>query len=350
MITTIINFPKIGFVFLKYYFQNNFFKNKINLKSCSTTITDSNYHIVKTSNFQYSFCYFSRINMYSGSESPGPGRGGIIFCFNRAIDMKINDCIFYKCGASVYSGCIYFQCIHSGTHSELIRNCINSCYSVDGHQFGNIQVHSSSKNIFDFISITDCNLRNNGDSSIGFYQGLINFTNFNSTNSLNTYSSIIHIQLPIQLHSIMCSFCNNTSTIGKCISLEGNLMNNMSYSNFINNKCALTYGILTILGGTYNLNNMIFINNINILFYVNSGKLIIEEFKISHNFNISQINSNGILFSYNIENIITNTFKILFLNTYLCENNFIFEKSLSKRNVFQFFLKNIIYFAFTQFI
>ena len=291
----------------------------MNLLILSTNIILCDYlpnkeiRVLQNDDFIIDTCYFYRNTMYSGY-------GGIVYVSGVLSNMKLISCIFFECCCSIDGGAIYFYSQVSGTNVELNKICGNKCYveNTKKFQFGLILTPSNinSNNICNFCSISNCNNKTNGYCSFNLYFGNISLNNLNSSKNINKQESGINIRDPSKFNSNFCSFINNNVSEYTCIFLHGDNNNYISYYNVINNNSPTNCGVITNNVGYYSINNSIFINNTNVLFYVYSGQLSILNSKISHDNNFITYQNTVSTFNNIFE--LTNTFLINHLNTYLC--------------------------------
>ena len=260
--------------------------------------------------------------------------------------MNLSNCIFFQCSCTVQGGSIYFFCNNLGTNVELNNICINYCFSGlnNWYQFGVIQTHLNSNNNNNFISIINCNKISNSYCSFRIYNGNINFNNFNSSNNYNKCYSSFSIIFPTKLNSNFCNIINNYVSEYANIQLWENQNNYLSNYNIINNN-DVTHGVVTNWGGIYFINNSIFLNNINTLFFSLNGLLNIINCKIYHPqiYSVYSNSNTGSIFTLNNINQLTNTFFINHFFTYKCESiNKFTLKNKFKNN----FLLTICLFSF----
>ena len=280
---------------------------------------------ISNTDFQINICYFYRNNMYSGN-------GGIKYCSNIVCNMKLENCIFYNCSCSGEGGGIYFWCNNYGTNVELRKICANYCFTDLGKtfQFCCIKVYNliNSLNLCSYLSINNCNKIFNGKISFYLYYGNITINNLNSTNNINKEYSGLYIEFPSIFYGIHNSIINNNISNYRNIMLQGNNNNKFLYSNFINNNSPLGYGVITIWdNGYFILDHCIFLNNYNILFYIYSGQLNVFNSKIYH---LNEIYF-GTFLTLNNSYILTNSFNLNHLNTYLCFINKIITQNNFKK-------------------
>ena len=296
-------------------------------------------HYAQKSIFNYSHCFFTRTILYNGNDRPflSGGFGGIIYCNDIKSNMNLNNCIFYQCSCTGHGGAIYFRCDNEGTNVELNNICANNCFA-DWNQFAYFVTHLNSNNKFNFLSVSNCNNICNGYISLSLQRGNIILNNFNSSKNFNIERSTFRIYSPTNFNSNFCTIVDNTVSEYRNLMLEGGLNNILSYYNIINNNNpSSSYGIVTNWIGNFIINNSIFLNNINKLFYVHEGQLNIINCKIYHPiYTLFSTYSTGILLTNNNINQLTNTFEIIHLNTIKCEN-YNLKKTINskKKNLFK---------------
>ena len=246
-----------------------FLTKKINIQSNSVAcdyLPNKNYRYISNINIEITDCFFYRTTTYSG-------HGGIIYCNDAVINMVVKDCIFFECSVNSQGGAIYYYCNHLGSHSKLERVCGNkcSCGSNQQNNFAYIQLYDSisSNNFVSYVSVTKCNIIDNGISSFRLQCGNMSVSNYNSTFNTNKQYSGINLFKPSQLIANYCTFFNNIVSNSVCICFTYLTNNILSYSNIINNNSPSNYGVVYVGSGTYKVENFIFSDNKNTLFYVN---------------------------------------------------------------------------------
>ena len=314
------------------------FSNLIQL--CDFEINKNFRFITITTNFQINDCFFKRITSFDGD-------GGIIFCFDSLINMSIFNSIFNNCSCNGNGGAIYFDCSTVfGSCSELNKVCAYQCYTNNDNygQFGYIRSYNLNNNTNILVSISKSNSIIAGYASFSIWYGFQNLISYNSSNNFNKWYSGISINTPNSFNSNFCTFIDNFNSIYISVFLYGGNNNLLLNSQMIRNNSP-TYGDFTIWNnGIYKMDECLFFNNSNILFYVQSGSLNLNFCKIIHN----SITTNGNIIFSNINNIISNTLNIIYFNPKNC-NNYIYFSNSMKNSIFKFsilFIKFLFYFFF----
>ena len=305
--------------------------------------------------FLISNCLFHRLNNYVGnggtthtsSTDNNINHGGILYIYNMYSELFINECTFAFC-FSVYGGAIYYHSEIDNSQTFINKTCGFSCGSQNnyGHLFAAIIIKQNNNYHIDFkmVSLIKCApYPYSGYHSMFLGNGNQNIINLNSTNNNVIENSGFRSNNPYNLLIQYSSFVNNNSS-NMCVSIY----NCFNFSNIKNNNFLLnnspSNGIISILdNGILNIEENIFSENYNLLFYFNSLCLII--------LNNNKINNNlNFLFNLNINkinnNIITNfnfqTLKINYYSTYLCyTNNKIISSIINYVKIKFFFLLNI---------
>ena len=249
-------------------------------------------------------CFFTRINSFIGD-------GGIISITNNKNFLNLIEINFYICSCTNYGGAIYFHCYYDESKVNFNKICSSYCLS-NFYQFCYILTYLNMKsyNNYSFISYCKCNNLTLGDTVIMLHVGYSNLRNINSSNNKVLYSSGITFSSPVGIDSKFTSYLNNYCQNYYCIYFALDFNNNWTYSNIINNNSPTNYGVITVWysGGIYLMNNCIFLNNLNILFYLTSGsELKIINCTIIHD-NL-KINS-GTIFTLNINFLNFETFNL----------------------------------------
>ena len=268
------------------------------------------------------------------------GNGGIIYCYNIICKMKLNNCIFYKCCCDSNGGAIYLSCFTNGTNVELNRICASNCFT-NINQFSFISTFHSAdcNNSAIFLSINNCNFNDKNYISYYLSYGNMYIKNFNSSKNFNKEISTISISRQNIFEGIFWTIVDNIVTEDKNVMLNGNYINILSFCNIINNISPLDNGVITIWYGSYIIDNCIFLNNKNTLFYVHKGELNINNCFI----NLININSHKGIINLNNYSLINNI-NTLILNHYStihCNiNNFqnTFQNQIYHLNIFKYFL------------
>ena len=291
-------------------------------------------------NYFFYFCFFDNFN--------SPSKGGCIYIENsNSVKELISNCIFNLCsspGNSNYygGGALYFLC--SSGESIIDKTCASFCKTTSPHksgQFAFILTSYLGKNEFILSTITKCSYNHdiNYNSPIRSEYGNEKYLLFNSSNNycsdLGGISSHLGVLMNISFNSIM----NNNISNWACIYLNYNDAN-IQYSNIINNRSPIN-SIFYMIGNGI-VQNCIFFDNKDTLFFTTNGQLIVENCFIEHNhlfYGSSIIYSN-----YNNYFTKTNIYNLLHLFTFLCKNNgnFISNSYNQKLRFFLHFLNIII--------
>ena len=244
------------------------------------------------------------------------GNGGIIYCSGIQTNMIVNECFFFQCGCNDQGGAIFFSCNFIGTNVELNKNCAKNCFS-NAYQFAIILTHSNSNNLCNLLSMNNCNNISIGYRSFLLAFGNISLNNFNSTKNFNIYYSGIALLTNFKCYSNYCNIIENFASDYSCIQLDGIDNNFLNFYNIIKNNSPNNYGIITNWQGNFLINNIILINNINILFYLKTGQLNINNCKIFHqNYSLSNFNINS-----NNEFLLNYSINLIIINHFNCEIN-----------------------------
>ena len=210
----------------------------INCNNFNNLSSNERYFTNPNSNFLIENCFFQRINNYLN------GYGGVIYCKDQIISMKIKDSIFFNCSSSSAGGAIYFYCPSHNSNSELIRTCGYKCYttSSEPYQFGHIVTKSNSILNYNngiFLSISKCSNHEIPTSwhTINFYYSNISLNNFNSSYNRVKRISGFYISYPSKFTSSFNTIFNNFNIESVCIWFHSYSNENiLSYSNIINNN------------------------------------------------------------------------------------------------------------------
>ena len=242
-------------------------------------------------------CFFFRSTIFNGD-------GSIIYINTVNINMTIIECFFYLCSSTNDGGCILFECLSLFTCINIKKTCANNCKS-NNFPFLQITLGNNINNInnFNLISYYKCSDDGLSSHPTRFVYGNLNFDNINS--SLNYCHAVSGMSLVYlnYFKGIFFTFQNNKHSNNGyvCFNINsGNENKFFNYSNIINNTSPnLNYGVIYLHNGAkFFINNFIFYNNFNYLFYIQSGNLIIENCYINHqlnSLNIGNINTINIL-------------------------------------------------------
>ena len=270
---------------------------------------------ISDSSYIFNNCYFTRNHILVGF-------GGIIYSIGVESKIELIECIFYSCSSTLNSGAIYFLSFEENCYIKLNKICVNNCFSK-WNQFSNFETNKNSNNTFNLISINSCNNIKNGFSVLFIGNGKNILKNLNSSNNFNSMASGFWIENNIIFNILFYNLINNIVSSDILLYLDSNFQNNFTYFNIINNNSPLN-GILYIDQGLFNFENCNFLNNKNILFFIEEkSNLIICNCQIFHQDllylgNINLFNNNIIK---KIKNL--NTFLIIHYSTIYCLNNYL---------------------------
>ena len=282
-------------------------------------LPNQNYRLNFNTSFELFNCFFYRTNMYSG-------QGGVIYCKNLIINMKIIESTFFQCSSTLSGGAIFFDCRSVGTNSELKKICANTCYTGNNYeyQFASLWTHTLSNNYVTYVSIINCSYKTDSSDSIHLYSGNQICKNFNSSKNFNKADSSFYVAIPNTFLGSFCTIIDNYVTQYICIMLNHHENNIFSYSNIVNNNSPNGYGVIRNHFGSYQISNCIIYNNLNILFYSYSGNLNILNCQIYHNsaYSLTSITSFANISFNNIQTFNSITLNLNNLNTFLCLGNY----------------------------
>ena len=295
--------------------------------------------------FKLENCFFIRSNSLTLY-------GGVIYIKSLDCNFTLIDCIFENCsslGGSIADGggAIYFnsQTINSNVFFKNI--CANNCWTISSSGWNQFCVLCLRNNINNQIqvfltSITKCSpFMGHGYTAFLTFYANQTISNFNSSINRNYAYSGIWNRAPNKLRGTFYNLFNNTVSGFTCLLLsESSADNLISYSNIV--KCnGPSYGVVRLWSsGIFYLSDFVFLNNTNILFYVDNGQLIVKN---SFFYHLSTSILTGSVTTQSLQNIITETFH---LSTYLCNNNFLFFKNTNifRRIIFRgIFFMNIFW-------
>ena len=273
------------------FFINKFFnyKNFFCLNLFTNCITNKAINI----NINMINCLIFKI--YSSTN------GGAIF-INSAYNFSINETTFYECIVTtngLEDGAIY---ITNGLNIQLYKICALYCKATN-YQFSYLSTNKNQN--LDLITLSKCFNKTLGCITIRLYYGNQKISQINSTYNYNIYVSGIQYFDPNSMDSIYCTFYNNSVSDSRCINLVGNTGNINKSNIIINNSPSLYYGVVYVYSGSYSLYECIFDKNQNILLYVRTGSLTINNCYINHyNSNITtNLGTNPIFSPFLIESI-----------------------------------------------
>ena len=275
-------------------------------------------------------CLFLNLNNFNS-------KGGAIFInSNLNFDFILNSSNFFECKSSFNGGAISLTLNTGSIYISFV--CAYNCYTTSIStlkQFAELNSKDQFNNYFHFVSVFQCapNHLILRSQSLYFLEGKQNISNFNSSNNQCEVHTSLCIVNPFSFFSIFCNIINNNASNFECI-MFNKFSGEMKNSNIVNNNSPLNYGVIyNTVNGIYLMNNCIFLNNKNLLFYVASGSLTIKNSIIFHlNYSIgnSLIHSNQ-----NNLYILSQTLNILNI---IC--NFHYSKK-----IYYFLNKSLIYFG-----
>ena len=184
------------------------------------------------------------------------GNGGAISYNNVIIELLIENCIFFECGANDFGGAISFLCSNNGG-CVLNKVCGFQCYilntnNMQGGQFSFINTNNNKINEVHFTSITKCY-----NSTIGSKNNVILLKsgeqiikNLNSSsNSLMRYSGF-SIHQSVSSNISFCTIINNKVS-NEIVLWFYQGIHNVYYLNIIKNNSP-SWGIVTLDGTNSN--------------------------------------------------------------------------------------------------
>ena len=241
------------------------------------------------------------------------GEGGAIYiiksCHLLVYDTTFSQCMITNNGCG---GAIYFQ---NGLDVNLFRVCASSCRAYH-NQFA--QIITNNNLFLELNSVSKCyNHTNYGMTPITLFNGNQSISNTNISNNCNFENSGISFEFPNNLISNYCTFFNNTVRDFVCISLYGN-SGNINRCNIINNNSPIRGIICVYEKGFYFLTECIFDNNINVLLYIFSGNLTLN--------NCYYLSGSSSTHGYISNNLIitkTNFYSFENYNTFYCSPFFV---------------------------
>ena len=234
------------YFYLNFKYENNFNEDKIistHLKKILHLKTSCITNRSINQNININDCL---ISYYSSSEF-----GSVIYIDN-SFSLSINDTTFYQCISQGWGGAIYFQ---YGLNIQLYKICAINC-KAKSFQFAFFRTMYNSNQTIDLNIISKCN-NPQGDTTLNLYYGNQIIINSNITFNENDSCSGINYDTPFQMKSYHCTFYNNSVRTFYCIFCEGST-GDISKINIILNNSPMNYGVVTIDGGLYSLNECIF--------------------------------------------------------------------------------------------
>ena len=298
------------------------------------SVTIINESIFRSNNQDINICNCIFSVFYSGVY-----KGGAIY-LNGGYFLHINETTFYKCiNINEAGGAIW---VENSLDSYLYRICATYCKAT-WYQFAIIQTQSEKKNLIAFMTISKCYNESIGFTTICLGFGIQNITNSNISHNKNIYISGFAHYSPYYMYTIYSNFFNNTVSEYTCIQFYIN-SGTVAKTNIIMNNSPINYGVVFLREGFYSLNECIFQNNFNMLIFVDSGSLLIEN---------SNSNQEYLIFGTVINTLniyLTNTFLNSYYNSNFCDfqSNIISILSLIglykyQPKIFQIFLLFVIH-------
>ena len=242
------------------------------------------------------FNYYLNNNFFSNLHTINQNGGAILMNNINNISIVIESTVFYKCSiqGTYNGGAIYYN----SQYSNLLMNKICSSYCNTspwdvstnmGHsQFIYSHISQNFLNFGQYLSVNYCySYDNNGLWRVlTFYYGIQTLKNSNFSNNINRWCSSID-----SYHSdkFIQSFSNINKNIASRYAIQilaNSNLNNISFSNYLNNSQSLTsygmfmHGIDGISSFTEFFNCIFKNNNPNngaFFFYISSGTILINK-------------------------------------------------------------------------
>ena len=241
------------------------------------------------------------------------GIGGVIY-FKNDLNFKIliELCIFSQC-ESTQAGAIFITCINSDIITSKL--CGYKCYSSSSSQFSYIETKIGQRNECYYCSILKCSYLEKIGHSVPTYfiRGNLILNNFNYSKCNTLYHCCLVITSGGNSNLNFGTIFQNSPNNFNVIDVYFNLVN-FYYINFIGNSSPNNYGIIYVNNnGIIKIFNSIFRENLNVLFYIYSGSISINNCFINHS-NIGtliELNNNSFILTLPLNNI--------HLFTYFCE-------------------------------
>jgi len=225
-------------------------------------------------NVNISNCFFSRYLTYSGYG------GGVIYVDRGSYSMNVNYSMFYNCACSYKGGAILFNSVNSCLRMICSYRCsASSCFFAD--------LVATKVNLLEYVSISNSYPISYGVCSIYIDYGNQKVENTNSSMNNAHHGSGIGISSPSVFTSLYCTFSNNKVFDGICITFHtynsGSIF--MAYSNIVHNDSP-KIGVVYCYGeGQKMMKYCCLQNNMNFLFYVWDGSLVVTFSYIYHSSN-----------------------------------------------------------------
>ena len=258
-------------------------------------------------------CVFQRTQSFLGN-------GGVIFLGSDQT-ASISDTVFYNCSVSSTSnmfgetrfngGAIY----SFGGSFSFNKVCAFGCKAKGTGQF----LYSFDSNTFSFqmVSVAKCSDGYEGMATLTIGQSS-DFQSFHSNNISDNKATLSLIQIwnIVASNLMYCTFINNHPLYYVCILFIGG-STTLTSSNFIENSSPQGNAVVTVEDdGNRFIYHCVFVDNQNVLFFLDYGSLTVNHCYISHSgvsFSGSSINT------VNNSNSLFGTYQISFYNTHVCD-------------------------------
>jgi len=218
----------------------------------------------KDENVDIGNCFFQRINLFNGD-------GGVIYASKSIYSMRISYTSFHDCSSSSNGGAICYN----ATSSELNKICAKNCSSKVSNHFA--YLGSNQINNVCYLSMTACSKTAIGHSSINVINGNQSINNNNMSLNIMKYVSGIYFGDTPFTEARFCTVYKNSVSEHVCIYYI-NAHGIFSFSNIIQNNSPKALGVVRLYSGTLTMDQCIFSNNQNILFYVQTKITISNSF------------------------------------------------------------------------
>ena len=238
--------------------------------------------------FEISNCIFSRSNWYQGN-------GGIIYCNNINNPLKVSNCIFIQCYSAYNGGAIFYEStlINSGCFFKKICAFQCSCNSNNkyGHFAGINLANGDYQSFHELISLNQCPTNYIGWFPIILNQGNQSFFYNNISYNYCEYESILGSSLPLSFICKYSTFSDNQASKDISMYLYGHSLDGYFYfCNFVNNYVYHSRGHFYLdVNSKIFIYNTVFSNNNNILYYINSGSITLNNCLINHLYSTGSI-------------------------------------------------------------
>ena len=247
-------------------------------------------------------CFFMRMNYFYDI-------GGVIYSLDNELNLTLNECNFYKCSAKQF-GCIFIK-NSLGATVQQNKICASMCSALLGFQYGYVLSTNNieTQNSFILSSIINSFFDESG-YTLQLTNGYQTISNYNSSKNLASHATCLRLSSGKFSKVIHSNFHSNHIKLHIIIDFEIYLNHLLTLSNIINNTSP-TWGIITTMANGYvTVDHCIFFQNNNILFYIYSGGISVQNCILNH-FNNSITGNNVNLLT---NNTITNLFLIETLN------------------------------------